>query len=213
MVRTPGYGFPARLHKPAQVNVQVNLGRPPTASAKGGPAVEIVYALADCPLGRLLLAATGRGLCFLAFGDEDAKLLAELQAEFPNATSLRQTDQALASLIAKILTVLEGGWIEAQNIALNVPLDVAGTAFQRRVWTALMEIPIGHVWSYSKLATHLGLERGQRAVAQGCARNRLCLLIPCHRVLRSDGTLGGYRWGLERKAQLLDAEARLIPDL
>ena len=197
-----GYGSPSRLYEDAQIR----LGMTPASYAKGGKGAEILYAIVDSPIDRLLIAATATGLCFLAFGSEDAALVTELREEFPAAT-LTQTDQALTTLIAKTLAVLEGRWIEAQNI----PLDVAGTAFQRRVWTALMEIPIGHVWTYSQLAQHLGMERGQRAVARGCATNRVSLLIPCHRVLRNDGALGGYRWGLERKEALLNAEACLIP--
>ena len=198
-----GFGSPSRLYEAAQVR----LGMSPATYAKGGKGAEILYAIVACPMGWLMIAATKTGLCFLAFGDEAAGLEADLRAEFPSATSLARADTALTTLIAKTLAVLEGRWIEAQNI----PLDVAGTAFQRRVWTALMEIPIGHVWTYSQLSQHLGMERGMRAVARGCATNNVSLLIPCHRVLRNDGNLGGYRWGLERKEQLLNAEACLIP--
>lgn len=198
-----GYGAPSRLYEEANIR----LGMTPASYAKGGKGAEILYAIVPSPVGRLMIAATPRGMCFLAFGDDDAYLIQELKAEFPNASSLTAADAALGSLIAKTLAVLEGRWIEAQNI----PLDVAGTAFQRRVWSALMEIPIGHVWTYSDLADHLGMERGQRAVARGCATNNVSLLIPCHRVLRNDGNLGGYRWGLSRKEALLDAEACLIP--
>ena len=197
-----GYGAPSRLYEEAHIR----LGMTPASYAKGGKGAEILYAIVPSPIGRLMIAATPRGMCFLAFGDDDADLIQELKAEFPNAKSLTAADEALGSLIAKTLAVLEGRWIEAQNI----PLDVAGTAFQRRVWSALMEIPIGHVWTYSDLAEHLGMERGQRAVARGCATNNVSLLIPCHRVLRNDGNLGGYRWGLSRKEALLDAEACLI---
>ena len=200
-----GYGAPSRLYEDAQIR----LGMTPASYAKGGKGAHILYAVIDSPLGRLMIAATKQGVCFLAFSDNDAHLLKELQVEFPNASSLRAADQALGSLVAKTLGVLEGRWIEAQNI----PLDVAGTAFQRRVWSALMEIPIGHVWTYSDLAAHLGMERGQRAVARGCATNNVSLLIPCHRVLRNDGALGGYRWGLSRKETLLNKEACLIPEV
>ena len=199
-----GYGSPSRLYEEARLR----LGMTPASYAKGGKGAEILYTIVDSPVDRLLIAATPHGMCFLAFGDEDAYLVQELNAEFPNARSLTAADEALGSLIARTLAVLEGRWIEAQNI----PLDVAGTAFQRRVWSALMEIPIGQVWTYSDLAEHLGMERGQRAVARGCATNNVSLLIPCHRVLRNDGNLGGYRWGLRRKEALLDAEACLIPD-
>ena len=198
-----GYGSPSRLYEEAQIR----LGMSPASYAKGGKGADIVYAIVDSPLDRLLIATTATGLCFLAFGSGEDALEAELRAEFPNASSMRRADAALTTLIAKTLAVLEGRWIEAQNI----PLDVAGTAFQRRVWTALMEIPIGHVWTYSQLSQHLGMARGMRAVARGCATNRVSLLIPCHRVVRNDGHLGGYRWGLERKEQLLNAEACLIP--
>ncbi len=201
-IYSAGYGAPSRLYESANLR----LGMTPASYAKGGRGAHILYALVDSPLDRLLIAATVQGLCFLAFGDEDQALIAELQAEFPAATQIEAADTALTSLIAKTLAVLEGRWIEAQNI----PLDVAGTAFQRRVWRALMEIPIGEVWTYSDLARHLGMERGQRAVARGCATNRVSLLIPCHRVLRNDGALGGYRWGLARKERLLNAEACLI---
>lgn len=198
-----GYGAPSRLYEDANVR----LGMTPASYIKGGKGADILYAIVDSPVDRLMIAATAQGLCFLAFGDNDAYLVQELQAEFPNANSLRAADEAMGSLIARTLAVLEGRWIEAQNI----PLDVAGTAFQRRVWTALMEIPIGHIWTYSDLAAHLGMERGMRAVARGCATNNVSLLIPCHRVLRNDGGLGGYRWGLSRKETLLNAEACLIP--
>lgn len=197
-----GFGSPSRLYEEAQIR----LGMSPASYAKGGRGADILYAIVDSPVDRLLIATTATGMCFLAFGSADDSLEAELKAEFPSASSMCRADEALATLIAKTLAVLEGRWIEAQNI----PLDVAGTAFQRRVWTALMEIPIGHVWTYSQLSHHLGMERGMRAVARGCATNRVSLLIPCHRVLRNDGNLGGYRWGLERKERLLNAEACLI---
>ena len=203
-IYTAGYGAPSRLYEDAQIR----LGMTPASYAKGGAGADILYAIVPSPLDRLMIAATAHGICFLAFGDDDDYLISQLIKEFPNATRLRAADAALGSLIARTLAVLEGRWIEAQNI----PLDVAGTAFQRRVWTALMQIPIGHVWTYSDLAAHLGLARGQRAVARGCATNNVSLLIPCHRVLRNDGGLGGYRWGLDRKETLLNAEACLIPD-
>lgn len=193
-----GYGSSSRVYE----NSDRNLGMTPASYAKGGKGARIVYSLADSPLGRLLVAATDKGLCFLCLGESDAPLIAALRREYPAAQSIERDDAAIADSLEVLMAYLEG---EAPH--LDLPLDVQATAFQRRVWSELIAIPYGETRTYSEIAELLGLPRGQRAVARACATNPVSLVVPCHRVLREDGGLGGYRWGLHRKESLLQHEA------
>lgn len=159
----------------------------------------IRYAIAPCVLGRLLVAASERGLVAVAFGDDESGLSTELASLHPRAT-LTRDDAGLARETAAILAALGG------QMSPELPEDVPATAFQQRVWEALRQIPLGTTVSYGQLARTLGQPTATRAVARACATNRLALLIPCHRVIREDGGLGGYRWGLDRKRALLEVE-------
>ena len=160
----------------------------------------IAYTLTACPLGRLLVAATERGLCAVRLGDDDGTLEATLRAEFPAATVVRD-DAALGAPVGELLRHLAG-----EQPHLDLPLDIRATAFQRQVWEALRAIPPGATRSYSQIAQAIGRPTAVRAVAQACAANPVALVIPCHRVVRSGGDLGGYRWGVERKRALLNQE-------
>ncbi len=179
------------------------LGMTPASYARAGKGASIIFDIVDSPLNRLLVATTETGLCFLAFGDDDAALTAELQAEFIAATGVNRDPASLRSVLEDVVEHLETGHMPSRQLAL----DVQGTAFQRRVWQALLAMPAGAVLTYSELGEEMGLENGQRAVARGCATNKVSLLIPCHRIVRSDGGLGGYRWGLKRKQRLLAMES------
>ena len=201
-----GYGSGSRVYEGGSAA----LGMTPGAYRRGGRGARIRYLLQDSPLGRLLIAATDRGVCAVALGDADAGLEAELAREYPNAERERvdaaSLDLAQPGLGAWAAAVLEQ--LSAPQPAVFVPTDVEGTEFERRVWTALQAIPAGETRSYREVATAIGAPTAVRAVASACARNRVAVLIPCHRVLRAGGTLGGYRWGLDRKRKLLDAESR-----
>jgi AraC family transcriptional regulator of adaptative response/methylated-DNA-[protein]-cysteine methyltransferase len=176
------------------------LGMTPATYRRGGRGVQIRYAVVPCTLGRLLVAATGRGVCSVALGDRDADLVAALAGEFREAERIRD-DAAVRSWAAAIVRSVErGGALGA------VPLDLQGTAFQLRVWEALRGIPPGETRTYAALAASIGRPSSARAVGRACATNRVALLVPCHRVVGADGS-GGYRWGAERKRQLLEAEA------
>jgi len=179
------------------------LGMQPSAYRAGAQGQRIAYTLVESPLGRLLVAATGRGLCALRFGESsgDEALLAELHAEFPRAT-IERDDALLTPEADAILDHLAG-----QRPVLDLPLDVQATAFQARVWAALRAIPYGQTRSYAEVADTIGEPTAIRAVARACARNPVALVVPCHRVVRADGALAGYRWGVERKRTLLACEA------
>lgn len=176
------------------------LGMQPRAYRAGGKGEAIRYATARCALGMLLVAATGRGLCAIALGDDAPTLVRELRTRFPQA-ELAASDRAFARVVARVVAS-----IARPAAGLDLPLDIQGTAFQQRVWRQLRKIPCGTTRSYAQLAVDLGQPTATRAVARACAANTLTLAIPCHRVVRSDGSLSGYRWGVERKAQLLRAE-------
>ncbi len=193
-----GYGSSSRVYEQAQAH----LGMTPASYAKGGKGARIAYAIVDSALGHLLVAATARGVCFLCLGDTDAALVAALRAEFPKADALVRDEAAIAPAVAVVLRYLEG-----QTPHADLPLDVRATAFQRRVWQELIAIPPGETRSYSEIAEALGVPGGQRAVGRACATNPVPIIIPCHRALRQDGALGGYRWGLKRKQALLQHEA------
>ncbi|NTW98201.1 MAG: methylated-DNA--[protein]-cysteine S-methyltransferase [Oscillochloris sp.] len=163
--------------------------------------MHIGYTIVDSPLGRLLVAATDRGVCAVSLGDDDAHLERELRAEYPRAELAR--DDLTGEAVAEILAYLSG-----QRPRLDLALDVPGTAFQRQVWQALQAIPYGETRTYLQIAEGLGNPRAVRAVGRACATNPASLVVPCHRAVGSDGKLHGFRWGLQRKQALLDLERR-----
>ncbi|WP_266180719.1 methylated-DNA--[protein]-cysteine S-methyltransferase [Dyella humicola] len=184
------------------------LGMTPASYRAGGAGADIRYTTTDTPLGRLLVATTARGICSVTLGDDDAELNARLAAEFPQATRQRVDagrEEWLDAVIGRIASDL--GWNDAEAPALP-PLDVAATAFQWRVWEALTRIPSGTTKSYGELAAELGMPKAARAIGRACGSNRLALIVPCHRIVREDGSLGGWRWGVERKRELLASEQR-----
>jgi AraC family transcriptional regulator, regulatory protein of adaptative response / methylated-DNA-[protein]-cysteine methyltransferase len=190
-----GYS-PASLY----TNADAQLGMTPATYRRGGEGMSIAYTIAASPLGRLLVAATERGVSAVSLGDDDASLEASLRHEYP-AANIRRDDAALDPAVAAILRHLEG-----QQPHLNLPLDVQATAFQQRVWQALRAIPYGSTRSYAAVAKVIGHPTATRAVAHACATNHVAIVIPCHRVVRENGDLGGYRWGIERKRTLLANE-------
>ena len=192
-----GYGSSSRVYEGARRQ----LGMTPASYAKGGKGAEIVYDIVAAPLGRLLVAATAQGVCFVCLGDRDEPLVRALEAEFPAARSVVRDSGAIGPALELLIAYLAG-----ETPHLDLPLDVRATAFQRRVWQELIAIPYGETRSYSEIAKRLGLPRGQRAVARACATNPVPLIVPCHRVLRQDGALGGYRWGVRRKEALIATE-------
>ncbi|HEY7649796.1 MAG TPA: bifunctional DNA-binding transcriptional regulator/O6-methylguanine-DNA methyltransferase Ada [Methylomirabilota bacterium] len=177
------------------------LGMTPTAFRSGGPGASIRFAVGECSLGSILVAATEKGVCAILLGDDPGPLVRELQDRFPKA-QLVGGDAGFERLVAKVV-----GFVEAPALGLDLPLDVRGTAFQQRVWQALRRIPAGSTTSYTKLAARIGAPTAVRAVARACATNAIAVAIPCHRVVRNDGGLAGYRWGVERKRALLSREA------
>ncbi|HKS13963.1 MAG TPA: bifunctional DNA-binding transcriptional regulator/O6-methylguanine-DNA methyltransferase Ada [Pseudomonas sp.] len=176
------------------------LGMRPREFRAGGAGVTIHFAVGQCSLGAILVAQSERGLCAILLGDDPEHLLAELQEQFRSAR-LIGGDAGFEQLVAQVV-----GFVEAPVLGLDLPLDVQGTAFQERVWQALREIPVGARASYTEVAERIGAPGAVRAVAQACGANRLAVAIPCHRVVRRDGGLSGYRWGVERKRQLLERE-------
>lgn len=164
---------------------------------------EVQFAVGKCSLGSVLVATRGSGICAILLGDGVRALKQELQTRFPQARLVSNTADA-AALAAMVVQNLE-----SPARAIDLPLDVNGTPFQRRVWQALRKIPAGRTASYADIARRVGSPKSVRAVAQACAANALAIAIPCHRVVRSDGSLSGYRWGVERKRRLLDLEARV----
>ncbi len=178
------------------------LGMKPAQYRDGGVQARIAFAIAACSLGALLVARSQRGLCAIALGDDPEALLRELQDRFPRA-ELVGGDAAFEQLVAQVV-----GFVEAPRLGLDLPLDIRGTAFQQRVWDALRKVPAGETVSYAEIAARIGSPRAVRAVAQACAANVLAVAIPCHRVVRSDGGVSGYRWGVARKQALLARERR-----
>ena len=176
------------------------LGMKPGKYRDGGAGTTIRFAIAASSLGPILIASSEAGVCAISMGDDADLLARELQDRFPKAT-LIGADQGFEVLVAKVV-----GFVEAPKVGLDLPLDIRGTAFQRRVWQALMNIPIGKTSSYSEIAEKIGHPKAVRAVAQACGANQLAIVIPCHRVLRTDGSLSGYRWGVDRKRTLLHRE-------
>ena len=178
------------------------LGMTPTNYRAGGANTEIRFAIGECSLGSILVAASERGVCAILLGDDPDQLARDLQDRFPRA-ELMGGDAGFEQLVAKVV-----GFVEAPRLGLDLPLDVRGTAFQQRVWQALRQIPAGETVSYTEVAKRIGSPKSVRAVAQACAANALAVAIPCHRVVRNDGGLSGYRWGVERKRALLGPEAK-----
>jgi len=176
------------------------LGMKPTDYRAAGQNNDIRFAVGQCSLGAILVAQSARGICAILLGDDPHQLVCDLQDQFRNA-NLIGADHPFEQLVASVV-----GFIESPAIGLDLPLDIRGTAFQERVWQALREIPAGSTASYAEIAQRIGAPTSMRAVAQACGANRLAVAIPCHRVVRSDGNLSGYRWGVERKRQLLERE-------
>ena len=193
-----GFNASSRLYEGAAQH----LGMTPAVYRRGGKDMHIDYTVVDCYLGRMLLAATAQGVCAISFGDDDAALEMQLRAEFP-AAELARAEDRLQPWVSMLLEHLAG-----RQPRLDLPLDVQATAFQLQVWAALREIPYGQTRTYAEVAQTIGRPRAVRAVGHACATNPAAVLTPCHRVVRSDGGLGGYRWGLERKEALLAQEQR-----
>ncbi len=194
-----GYGSSSRLYERARAE----LGMTPASYSRGGSDLVIDYATARTPLGYLLVASTAKGLCSVKLGDTLPGLEEKLRTEY-SAAKIRKTDGPLDDAVRQIVAHLEG-----KQPHLELPLDIRATAFQRQVWQALQSIPYGSTRSYSEVAKSIGQPKAVRAVARACATNPVALVIPCHRVIREDKSMGGYRWGLERKKKLLaDEHAR-----
>ena len=195
-----GYGSSRGLYEKSSAH----LGMTPATYGRGGRGMRIIYTIADCSLGRLLVAATERGVCSVALGDSEIELVKGLFAEYPNA-SIDSKDTAISpSLNLWLNQVLEH--LNRKTPRIDLPLDIRATAFQWRVWDELRQIPLGATRSYQQIANAIGKPKAVRAVARACASNHAALVIPCHRVVREDKTLGGYRWGAERKKALLELE-------
>jgi AraC family transcriptional regulator, regulatory protein of adaptative response / methylated-DNA-[protein]-cysteine methyltransferase len=167
----------------------------------GGAHTDIHFAIGECSLGSILVATSGRGVCSILIGEDPVSLIQNLQDQFPKA-NLIGDESGYEDIVAKVV-----GLIEKPGVGLNLPLDIRGTAFQQRVWKALQQIPVGSTASYTDIAKQIGMPKAVRAVAQACGANALAVAIPCHRVIRNDGALSGYRWGVERKRALLEREA------
>ncbi|HEV2884844.1 MAG TPA: bifunctional DNA-binding transcriptional regulator/O6-methylguanine-DNA methyltransferase Ada, partial [Pyrinomonadaceae bacterium] len=193
-----GYGSSSRLYERASSQ----LGMTPATYGKGGRGAVITYATAETSLRRLLVAATTKGVCSVKLGDSEDQLKVDLLAEFP-AAEIKEDSASLATSVKAIVDNLSN-----KSPHIDLPLDIQATAFQRQVWEQLRSIPPGETHSYSEVAKAIGQEKAVRAVARACATNPVALVIPCHRVIREDKSLGGYRWGLERKKKLLEQEAR-----
>lgn len=176
------------------------LGMSPAAYMKGGKNQRILFAVGECSLGSVLVACSAKGVVAILLGDTAEGLLGDLQSRFSHA-ELIGGDEAFEALVARVV-----GFVDAPRIGLDLPLDIQGTAFQERVWQALRKIPVGSTASYSEIAKSIGAPSSSRAVAQACGANKLAIAIPCHRVVRSDGNLSGYRWGIDRKEKLLELE-------
>ncbi len=176
------------------------LGMTPTVYRSGGTDAEIRFAIGECSLGSILVASSELGVCAIMLGDDPEALARDLQDRFPRAR-LIGGDAEFEKLVSQVV-----GFVEVPALGLDLPLDVRGTAFQQRVWRALREIPAGKTASYTDIAGRIGSPKAVRAVAAACAANPLAVAIPCHRVVRTDGELAGYRWGVERKRALLDKE-------
>ncbi len=199
-VYAAGFGSSSRVYERADTR----LGMTPRQYRRGGEKVSITYTYVTTPVGLMMIGATDRGLCFIQFGESAAELAGMLASEYPAATLQRMSEPPDPEFMT---------WVERlrQNLSgklpqLDLPLDIQATAFQMRVWNYLQTIPYGEVQSYGEVAAALGNPKASRAVARACATNRVALAIPCHRVIRGTGEMGGYRWGLARKRTILDRE-------
>lgn len=193
-----GYNSSSRFYETADAV----LGMTPTAFRAGGVSITIRFAVGECSLGSFIVARSSKGVCAILLGDDPEALVRELETRFPKAT-LIGGDAGFETLVAEVV-----GLVEAPARGLDLPLDLQGTAFQQRVWQALRTIPSGETASYAEIASRIGLPKAVRAVAGACAANPVAVAVPCHRVVRRDGGLSGYRWGVARKRALLDREAR-----
>ncbi|MGM0632499.1 MAG: methylated-DNA--[protein]-cysteine S-methyltransferase, partial [Pseudomonadota bacterium] len=197
-IHEAGYRSSARFYSEAE---QV-LGMTPQRYRAGGAGMKIRFAVGDSTLGAILVAQSERGLCAIALGDDPDVLVQDLQDRFPRA-ELQVGDETFEALVAQV-----AGFVEEPHRGLDLPLDIRGTAFQYRVWDVLRRIPPGETLSYQEVAERIGSPGASRAVAGACARNPLAVAIPCHRVVRQDGGISGYRWGVERKRLLLQKESK-----
>lgn len=191
-----GFGSESRVYEAPEL-----LGMTPGTARRGGAGETIRTAIADSPFGRLLVAATEKGVCFLGFAEPDAALLGDLRARFPRARIIAD-EAGLADIVREVVA-----FMTEPRAALALPLDLRGTAFQLRVWEALRRIPLGETTTYGRLAAAMGMPKAVRAVARSCATNPVSLAVPCHRVVGADGSLTGYRWGIPRKRAMLAKEA------
>lgn len=201
-----GYGSPSRVYEA----IDRHLGMTPGTYRRGGEGVAVRYTIADTPLGPLLVATTGRGLCAVTLGASATALTRALATEFPRAALSRVDEGAdpwITGVVARVAAALEG---RRSAAATALPADLRASAFQWQVWRELMRIPPGETRSYGEVAAALGRPRAARAVARACASNRLAIVVPCHRVVREDGTLGGYRWGIDAKRRLLERERAAV---
>jgi AraC family transcriptional regulator, regulatory protein of adaptative response / methylated-DNA-[protein]-cysteine methyltransferase len=194
-----GFGSSSRVYERSDSM----LGMTPASFRRGGAGVHITYAIADAPIGRVLVATTDRGVCAVELGSTDAEVERVLRADFPNAV-LERDDAPRGTWVRAVLDRVRHPQRSASN---RIPLDVGGSAFQWKVWKALQEIPAGERRSYQEVAEAIGQPEASRAVARACATNRVAVVIPCHRVVRGNGELAGYKWGVDRKRRLLDEEA------
>lgn len=194
-----GYGSSSRVYDPSAAQ----LGMTPATYRRGGAGAHISYVITETSLGSLLVAATGRGICAVALGDDENALEAALEQEYPAAARARVAlrSSALGKWVSEIASALDGDPVRA-----DVPMDIQASSFQWRVWNELRKIPFGETRTYTEIAEGIGCPEAVRAVATACARNRVAVLIPCHRVVRKGGEPGGYRWGMDRKRRLLDRE-------
>ena len=192
-----GFNSSSRFYE----NTDARLGMTPGAVRRGGAGAVIRFAVGEASLGSVLVAATDKGVCAILLGDDPHALVRDLQDRFPRA-EFKGGDPAFERMVAEVV-----GLVEAPGQRLDLPLDIRGTAFQQRVWAALQAIPAGKTATYTEIARAIGQPKAVRAVAQACGANPLAIAIPCHRVVRADGDLSGYRWGVERKRKLIDREA------
>jgi len=196
-IYSAGYGSSSRLYERSDEH----LGMTPSTYRKKGDGITIFYSVVDCPLGKLLIAVTQRGVCKISLGDTDTELINDMTAEFELAERIRD-DDGVGYWTEKVI-----GYLEGWQPNLDLPLDIRATTFQMKVWQKLQAIPVGETRSYSDIAEEIGQPTASRAVANACASNPVALVIPCHRIIRKDGkSLGGYRWGVERKAAILEQE-------
>lgn len=197
-----GYGSSSRAYEKSGGHLAMT----PSSYRRGARGERIRFGVAECSLGWLMVAATDHGVCDIEFGDQPEALATQLRSRFP-AADVQQAGPEFASVVSAVVAT-----IEEPGQAREIPLDIRGTAFQERVWNALRDVPPGTTVSYAELAGQIGRPEAVRAVAQACAANKLAVAVPCHRVVRSDGSLSGYRWGVERKRAILEREAKALAE-